>query len=718
MRKPILLILVILTALIAAGGYYYWPHFQRSIQGKIPDQEEEAADYAKVKILLAQSKPNDALKIINKYDAVINDKTEQGKKWLDLLLTASEEAPSPQQLLILYQYFPEKITEREKSSLIVADLFLLQNNPQEYEKIRANWQKNSKDTDTWFILDADKYLIEGNRKAAEQLLQTRTLVGKIDSNRLLRLALLSFADNPKSSWDYLTQATLKDPTNPLIRVYRAKVLEAAEKFDLAFAEYISAAQAAPDNILYRDQLADFLRRNHEYQQAIEVWANQLNQTTPNILWLTTWFWNKVAVPANIQWKASSLQDDELKPLLEYFFQLKQEQFWDQAAYDKLEKGPKYLKEQQATFWLRLIQMLKDGNEKEALDLLQFNNFSQDSWSPSLELALRRVLNYRLNGSLIIDTSLLKTQLEQKPQAIVRTAAADIKSEGAWKAEFFEKLTTLAQQEETQGAAFKLPEDLQALLHSPEIYAAIFLTANWVEAGISLHTMPALPSVFPQWVAIAITQGTQILQGIPQALEFANKQVKTPDMRLLTGRLLAEEGKYDEALQEVAPLTQKDDPAGINASLLASLIYIEKKDFSQAKNSIQTQPKLANQLAGQEVLARIALLENNPAEAEKIYRVIASNSAEAKQYLARKAVERQDWETAKKLTEELVVEFPANVELRQILQVILEELKIQKGDQPKEKNEETLPTKLAPPTAPKAKLNSSSLQVKPEEQKKW
>ena len=51
--------------------------------------------------------------------------------------------------------------------------------------------------------------------------------------RLIHLALLNVFENPKAAWDYLTAAYNKDPENPEIHSYRAKLLETVGKNNLA-----------------------------------------------------------------------------------------------------------------------------------------------------------------------------------------------------------------------------------------------------------------------------------------------------------------------------------------------------------------------------------------------------------------------------------------------------------------------------------------------------
>lgn len=675
MRRLTILIIVILCGL-AALGYFYVPKIKNALAAKGPGKEEEQVDIAKVQVLLSQSKPQEALEIIKKYEGVLNFQTERGKQWLDLLITASEEAPSPQELYILHEYFPEAFNNHEKGAQIVANMLLMQNKGPEYIKLREKWKGNEKEEDVWFVLDADKMLIDGNRKEAESFLNSKTFPGKKDSNRLIRLAFLTVNENPKQAWDYLTEAQTKDPTNPDIRLYRARLLEALGEKQYSFAEYIAAAQVAKENPVYQDQLAEFLIRNHSYVEAIDIWTYNLGPKTPDIIWLKAWFWNKVGIKSPVEWKVENIPDSPLKPLLTYLFNLKPDQYWDQAAFDKIPNNTVYIKEQPVTFWLRLIQSLKEGDEKNAEELLKLNLFAEASVLPSLELALQRVLNYRINGTLLLE--------DIKEVEISKTYSTQLEStqgnqpQVEWKSPFFEELESLAAQQR-KDPNFQLPQDVKALLESKEAFSVVFLAATWIETSLFLHQLAIIPPNFPNWVVIGLTQALQIARGNSEALKFATMQKPTPELILLVAQLLMAEKNLDAAIEQLKPLAKEDNDIGKSASLLMSLIYLEKQDFPKAREMINSQPALKSEIVGQETLAKIALFENNEELADRIYTNLGETSAEARSYLARKAALKKDWKNARRLTEQLIMEYPSNLMLRENLKYIDEEEK--KGSRP-------------------------------------
>jgi hypothetical protein len=101
----------------------------------------------------------------------------------------------------------------------------------------------------------------------------------------------------------------------------------------------------------------------------------------------------------------------------------------------------------------------------------------------------------------------------------------------------------------------------------------------------------------------------------------------------------------------------------------SLAAFESGNLTEARETIQRQPRLANATTGHELLARLALQDGKLAEAERLYQAIANDSAEAQAFLARRAFERQDWQAARLQTEKLQRLMPDALQLRENLLAI-------------------------------------------------
>jgi len=653
MGRVFTLFLVLVCIVAASLAYFYWPNIEHRMHKMAIDKTQENKDIATTKELLNNGKPEEAWQIIQKYSDDIDNRTEEGKEWIDLLIRASEATLNTTQLSVLYEYYPKAFDSHEKASLLVAGFYLGSGRTKDYQTIRDSWKGRETLPETWFILDGDKLLAEGKRKEAVDFLKSRSFSGKADTPRLERLALIYIFEDPKTSWDYLNQAHNKDPENPEILSYRAKFLETYGKPTLALTEYLAALQTDPKNLYLRDQLAEFYLRQRQYQNALQIWSENLKSPSVDFIWLKTLFWNSVVTPIQFDWAANKPPQGKLEPLIAYLQSLKPGEFWNESTFANVPNGAQYLKTQQVTFWLRLLSLLKQGKEKEALDLLQFNPFQTVSWNPALETALKRILLYRTTGQLNRDDVSANEKASTTPSANLLP--------------FFAQLETLA-----NTPTSTIPEDLKELLKGPEAFAAAFLATGWFEAALDLHTTNVIPATYPDWYAYDLTQAIRVNKGVPAALEFATLQTPSKPLSLLIGELLISSNSPDAGLDRLAPLAKEDNDIGKRAAQLISLVQIERGQYADAKQTIESNPKLSQDVVGQETLARVALLEGNTEMADKLYSALEDKSAEAKSYLARKAFAEKDWKRARLLTEQLLLVYPTNPMLQENLKKIMDE----------------------------------------------
>lgn len=623
------------------------------------DPAQEAQDLKTAQQDIDSSQPENVFNIVKNYQDQINDKTENGKKWLDLLIKASIETQNFPQLAVLFDKFPKAFTNNEEAALILANGYLIAHRTEEYDRIRAQWKGHESHSKEWVLLDSDRLLLEGKRPQAIEMLKSQTTTGKTESKRLIRLALITLPQNPRESWNYLTQAAKIDPSNPDIPTYRGRILEAIGKTELAENEYVIAAQIEPKNYFLKDQLAEFYMRTKQYPKAMETWTKALSPTGLDYLWVKTFFWNRVITPVKFDWNESkNLENTPLKPYILYLTSLPKGMFWDKAAFEKLPDHTLYLQTQQSSFWLRLLQALKEGNENEAWNILQDNPFREISWNPQLELALKRILIFRRVKTFNIDhLTTVSPTADSGEQPL-----------------FFKQLEDLTKQAQTSPQNKLIPDDLRELLESSEVFTAAFLSVGWMEAALQLNQQTIIPDGFPQWVAYDLTQALRVNDGNLEALRFATIQKETPTLSLLIGELYIASNSPDAALAQLKQIVNDSSNIGYRASWLVSLLYIEKGDYKAAEEAIKNNARLAQDVLGKETLARIALLEGNTEQADKMYSSIEKQSAEAKSYLARKAFNDQDWAKARELTEELLKDNPNNPVLQDNLKKIIEEEK--------------------------------------------
>jgi len=576
------------------------------------------------------------------------------ERWVDLEVEALARLRQVPRLLWLYSRFPERFLRSEEASLLAGRALMQMREEERFSRLRGAWQGQETQKAAWLALDADRALSEGRRGDALELLQSRSFSGPEDCGRLARLALLHAKDLPRA-WGYLQKAFAADPKNPDVRSFRGQVLEAAGRVEEARVEYVAAHLADPSDPLLRDQLGEFYRRWGNYDLALRTWAGGLTPPSFPFLWVKTWFWNRVASPAAVKWDSTAPPEGELRPLLDYLLALPEGRYWDEGAFEKVAGAGWLGQRRQEVFWLRLLQLLRDGKEEEAIHLLDLNPFHDRSWRPEIEGAIAKVLRYRKTRSF-------------RPFREFPSVSGPIA--GRVRHQLFEELDRLTDRRRvgTKGAG-GVPEALARLILSEEAFAAVFLAGGWTEAALHLHRAKEIPPEFPAWVAYGLTQGVRFNRGVPQALEFAQRQPSTPPLDLLKGELWLESGDLAEARRQLEPLRRGGSDLGYRAAWLLSLASLGRGEGEAARRYVLENPRLARGVTGQEVLAKVALWEGRQGEAERIYRAIAEDSAEAKAYLARRAFQAQDWREARRLTLELMDTFPANLQVRANLKAI-------------------------------------------------
>lgn len=655
MRKAILGLLLLLAIGAGAGYIYRYPIWE-ALTG------HEAHALQEARRLIDEGRPRDALNWLNSYTRQIDEDSPIANQWRALYLEAAIAAKDSSIIVFIYDHDHHVLNDNEDAALLAADYLLKAGRPTEYDQLRQTWNGKQTKESVWFNLDADKLLIEGNRTAAIALLGSHAFEGKADSGRLVRLALLTIKDNPRQAWEYLAEAYAKDPENPEIRSYRARLLEVVGQTGLALNEYIGATQSDPKAVFYQDQLAEFYRRNNRYDLALNVWKDHLSEPESEQMWLKAWFWSRVIVPFDLDWSKIPPPSGNLTPFLTYLAALKPGTFWDQKAFEKLANNQNYLERLQVTFWLRLLNACQQHNENGAWELLQYNHFATQSWNLDLESLLRRVLTFRKIGTFNIDEPIPETE------SILAEVQAGKGNRG--RHPLYVEVDELSK----KGADIaKITPGLREVLSSDIAIPSCFLVAGWLEAALDLTPDPiSIPADMPDWVYYDYAQAIRAVRGNKPALDFARQQKPIPSLTMLIGELLIASGDLDAGAEKLRELSSLDSDVGLRSAWLLALMYTERKQYDQARAVIEAQPLLKSNVLGKEAMARIALLEGKTDEADKIYAEIEGNSTEAKSYLARQAFVNKDYKKAKELTEELLRLYPNNPVLRDNYQRIMSE----------------------------------------------
>jgi thioredoxin-like negative regulator of GroEL len=634
--------------LLFSAGIYFWKiadplHLYKEALATIPDSGHSSS--------IEESSSQDIIAFKEQ-----NSKTEQKEQRnIETQIIDFQKKRDIPALVNLYEKQPRKILENERASILLARALMHSDNSDSYDEVLYSWADRKNHTHSWFLLKADKLIYQGKSKQAIALLNSKTLKGKLDSGRLIRLAITNLNSFPKKSWGYLKRAVDLDPKNPDVRTFQAQILENAGKKELARKEYVAAYLANPKNPLLKDQLAEFYRRNGNINLALKTWTENISNETPDFIKLKAYFWGRVYKPQNINLSSLQVETSRYHQLLKFLNQLLPGEYWNEVEYKKVPEGRRFEFERQEVFWLQLLNEIKRGDEKKSLDLLERSPFKLgNSIQPELQAALHWILAYRNNKTIYVeDPSELK---------FFKPSRANH--------QFLNKIFR------NTGRAYINPrhnsfKGLDKFLSSEEVFAGAFLAAGWIESAIQFSSVVSIPEEYPDWFAYGLTQAYRFNQGNKTALDFARMQVPSNAMNLLIGEMLLVEGQIKQARKILENLASLNTGEGFRSAWLLSQSYLSAHLFQKAKHVVFRQSSLADSVIGKELLANIYLSEGNIDKAEQVYSAIVKDSPQAKVYLARKSLQEGDYSNARRYTELLAFEFPGQLQFIENLRKITE-----------------------------------------------
>ena len=620
-------------SLLILGGIYY-PEIKESFSHENERKLNDKSDYLQAQSFLKQGKPIKALAIVKKHEGEIQKSEEGHLKWLNLLIAISEEMNDAPQLLAIFNYYPRSLDQHEKAALLIANRMIGEGDFENYELLRLSFKRKENALSQWLTLDADSLLLQGKTELAISLLNSQYFEGKEDTPRLIRLALLNINDHPKVAWAYLDQALQKDPNNIDLRQYRGRLLESANKKEIAASEYQNALKINPQNPELKDQTLEFLIREREFRQAKELTLKSLNSPTLPSIWLKALFIDKAIRPIAYPFSKEAAPKNEIVLNL---IDLDENHFW-QPEHALQEAAPS---NSQVAFWLRILENLKLGRERDALTLLEFNPYEQELWDPELAQALKQILNYRATHQLV--------KGEKEPSI-----------------PFFKELN--GQEDE------KPSTSLKALLVSKEGLYAPLLAAGWYEATLKLYDNTPLSHETPQWVINQLTSAYKENRGLKEAIEFLTIQRPTSENEALLANLYMENNERTKALPLLETLSIQENIIGYKAAKKLAEIYLNGGKYQETESVLNRNVKLKNSTTGQEILARLYLLTSKPVDASRVYSSIERESDEAKSYLAKDAFIKKEYLRALELTDALLKNYPSSETLIENKRKILKEIK--------------------------------------------
>ncbi len=550
---------------------------------------------------------------------------EAGNEWLAAEVDHAALGRDLPRLVALYREDEEPFRDGEQAALLTCRGLLLDDRWPELLRLRDLWRGRERRTADWLEFDVDVLLRQRRSTEARQLLASRTFSGADEARRLARLALASETD--WAARNLADRAATLAPNDPDVLDCLGRLCEAQGRLAEAAAHYRAALSFGGYDLALRDHLADCYRRAGFFDAALATWLPADSTTRPEFAWFKAWFWCRVARPMPYDWDSTAPDSGPFRTLADYLLAMPDDQFWlGDTAYGHLSR---MALEREETFWLRLLAMLKAGMEREAGRVLRSSPFRHVSRDPDLEDALDLVLAYRVGQS------------PHPSEATARTP----------RSAFFRQLQHWAADGSLSPGSPALPDDVKRLLGGDEAFAAVLLGAGWDEAALGFHRANADLSRLPGWFARDLVRATWANRGAGPALALVQKQASEPGLDLMTGELLLATGHGPEALERLRSATAAAEDTGSRAAWLYAVEALKEKRPAEARRMLEAFPALTYDLDGQTLLARCAVAEGNDDLAERLYRELESDSAEARAYLSHRAVAAGDWAAARRVLRE-------------------------------------------------------------------
>lgn len=607
-------------------------------------EKEEQNAFVWARELLDNDDPVASLEVIREHRH-----PETGLAWEQLEFKALIQARNVVDLSLLYQKDPLKVLADEQASLLLARAFFSGQQMEDFKKVRDHWKGQETQKASWTFLDADILSLSGEQDNAINLLNGTSLTNSDEASRLTRLAILLAEKDIYKSYDLLSEAVEIAPKDPDVRSFRGQILEKLGKKELARIEYVAALVAQPKNPMLGDQLADFYRRQNNFDLAIRTWQETLSKSPLDYLALKTKFWSKVVLSENKTIQPITIERGALKPTVQWMSQLDHHEFWNETSYNQLPQPHLYLEERQELTWLKIVHHLKNQDEKSAYKLLLSNKFKKNSVQPELELALQRVLNFRLNNEIFSNWDSENIQPLSSHQ-------------------FFDEIQNWAKSV-TNGNPLSPESSLVQFVQSPQIFTGLFMAAGWREVALVLDNGNDAASEMPEWFVYGLAQCKRYNRGLMDAVVYLSSNAKTPKLKLLKAEMLLAAEKNNEGLALLELLSKDDSSVGFRSSWILSLAYMDMAEYNKALSVINANRSLANHTNGIEIKARIAVIQNKLQDAANLYASIVNDSIEAQAFLAKISYQQKNWKQAAQLTEASLNVLPDSMELRKNIQLI-------------------------------------------------
>jgi tetratricopeptide (TPR) repeat protein len=313
------------------------------------------------------------------------------ERWDALEMSAYVQMNDIGSLVILYDESPKPFTTDEEAALLAARAQVETGRLEAFSELRRVWVAREGKVDQWLGLESDLLELQEQPEEAITLLKRFKFDGPPEGRRLARLGYLLAERDPALAAKAMDLAVQFGPKLADVWLFSGRYHERAGHHKAAYTAYARGFECAPRDFFVRNHLAQFLVRQGAYTQAIQAWSEATAPPSMDFIWLKALFWKRVA-NAEAGGEISGLcPEGNLKRLVEALRKLDDTRFWDETRIDRQLHEERDLPE---VAWLRVLEALRQGQDDEALSLL---NLGLRSAHPMLENGLRQALTYRRTG---------------------------------------------------------------------------------------------------------------------------------------------------------------------------------------------------------------------------------------------------------------------------------------------------------------------------------
>ncbi|WPJ96821.1 hypothetical protein SH580_03765 [Coraliomargarita algicola] len=624
MLKRILPFFCLAVVLIGATAFGVYAYLKWEANARLEAWEVIYQDAA---TLLEQGQSVEALELLNSHFNPQQAGAAQ-QNWPRLMVQAAIESHAYLQLESLVGKYPAVLLENESAALWWMRAQMHLDAPEPAQKLKQEWPEERRQQPLrWRLLYADELARAGDVEGALEELKSWQGQGNHEVNRQVRIALLSGSDNA-AILEALNTAYAAMPRSAELRAMSAEFLERMGNMTQARRHYIAAFLLEPKNPLYGHLLANFYLRSAALPQAIQTWRDSYIASGDQRAWWEIWFWERVTrprgealEPAFGEWWGTITQTLAETP---------DDVFLSADFLDDHLRSPAILSNSEAYYWLWCLERIREREEAAALAVLRSMPTGNYAVAPELKACLIALLEWRVEGKW--------------PRGVVFDDNPRVHRWLRFLQTYRPTLSPNADQPLSR---------MESFLASDYAIGSLLLANGWMAAADRIWSGPVPEALYIgepalNWLPYADTKSQAALYGSAVGLKHSQAYPEDIAVQGLSGELLLLEGQIEAGLAQLGRVMDTAGAVGYRAAYLAALAALEQQDWTYLDEIFSKRKDLSEATSGKELLARAALAKGKLDDAERIYDSLGADSVEGCVFRYRSALDRNDYESARKV----------------------------------------------------------------------